>query len=56
MADNIKRETGITAKLIEGRGGIFDVVIDGKKVYCKHDTGRFPEPDEILGHLQKPAK
>ena len=45
----------MTPKLIEGKGGIFDVVIDGKKVYSKHETGRFPEADEILPSLKKPV-
>ncbi len=37
----------IDAELIEGAGGIFDVVLDGEKIYSKHDTGRFPEYAEI---------
>ena len=45
----------MTAKLVEGSGGIFDVVVDGKKVYSKHETGRFPEAEEILRLLKKPA-
>jgi hypothetical protein len=36
---------------VRGRGGIFDVVVDGNKVFSKHDTGRFPAPGEILGLL-----
>jgi selT/selW/selH-like putative selenoprotein len=38
-------------QLIEGGGGIFDVVVDGQKIYSKHETGRFPEHDEILSQL-----
>jgi selT/selW/selH-like putative selenoprotein len=34
-----------------GHQGIFDVHVDGKKVYSKHETGRFPEPKEILAKL-----
>jgi selenoprotein W-related protein len=34
--------------LIEGRGGVFDVVVDGRLVYSKQKTGRFPEHQEIL--------
>ena len=44
----MKREFGIEAELIKGRGGVFDVVADGKLVYSKHATGRFPEEDEVV--------
>ena len=40
-------------QLIEGGGGIFDVVADGRLIYSKHDTGRFPEHAEILDPLRK---
>ena len=42
------REFGIKAELIKGRGGVFDVVTDGKLVYSKHATGRFPEEAEVV--------
>ncbi len=45
----------MNAKLVKGSGGIFDVVADGKMVFSKHETGRFPEPDEIVAMLHKPA-
>lgn len=35
------------AKLIAGSGGVFDVAADGKLVFSKHATGRFPDPGEI---------
>jgi selenoprotein W-related protein len=41
--------------LVKGSGGIFDVVADGKKVFSKHETGRFPEPDEIVAMLREPT-
>jgi len=37
--------------LIAGRGGIFDVEVDGKMIFSKHDVGRFPEDSEILEQL-----
>ncbi len=33
---------------MKGAGGIFEVVLDGKTIYSKHETGRFPEPGEVL--------
>jgi len=26
---------------------VFDVVVDGRLVYSKRETGRFPEPGEV---------
>jgi selenoprotein W-related protein len=48
----LKKELGIDAELIKGRGGVFDVVADGKLVYSKHATGRFPEEDEVVEALR----
>jgi len=29
--------------------------VDGKRVFSKHDTARFPEPGEIVALLRKAA-
>jgi len=34
-------------------GGVFDVSVDGKLIFSKKSVGRFPEPGEIVGLLQK---
>ena len=44
---------GVESKLTAGAGGVFDVFADGKLVYSKKAVGRFPEPGEITGMLQK---
>ena len=49
----MKKGFGASAKLIEGSHGIFDVKVDGKLVYSKNQTGRFPEPGEVSGLLKK---
>jgi len=51
----LKEAFGANAELVRGSGGVFDVVVDGAKVYSKHATGRFPEPGEVVGLLQKKA-
>lgn len=43
------------SELVEGSNGVFDVVADGKLIFSKHQTGRFPEAEEILGALRAPA-
>ncbi|HEU5322818.1 MAG TPA: Rdx family protein [Methylomirabilota bacterium] len=44
----IKRKYGITSRLKEGVGGIFEVAIDGKTVYSNQATYRFPTDEEIF--------
>ena len=39
----------VESELIAGSGGIFDVIVDGKKIYSKFETGRFPEKGEVVG-------
>jgi len=45
----------VKSRLIEGAGGIFDVKVNGKLVYSKRATGRFPEHDEIFYHVKQAA-
>jgi selenoprotein W-related protein len=39
-------ELGAVA-LVPGSGGIFEVRLDGEKLWNKKEAGRFPEPKEI---------
>jgi len=54
LAAELKKHLGIDSTLVAGGGGVFDVSQDGKVVFSKKSVGRFPEPGEILGVLQKP--
>jgi selT/selW/selH-like putative selenoprotein len=47
----IKSKYGITAELLEGAGGIFEVYIDDKTVYSNQETYRFPEHEEIFAQI-----
>ena len=40
------------AKLTEGGGGVFDVRVDGKLVFSKKSTHRFPEKGEVVGLIE----
>ena len=55
MAAAIKDRVQVEPELIKGRGGIFDVKVDGTMIYSKHETGRFPEHDEVLDKLTASA-
>jgi selenoprotein W-related protein len=38
--------------LIKGAGGIFDVQVDDTPVWSKHQTGRFPDDNEVLDKIE----
>ena len=39
--------------MIKGRGGVFDVRLDGELVFSKDAVGRFPEPGEVEAELER---
>lgn len=47
LADELHKVLGVEAKLVPGRNGIFDVIVDGELVFSKFKSGRFPEPGEV---------
>lgn len=47
MAAELKDALNLDAELIRSSGGIFDVAVDGRVVYSKRQTGRFPRPGEV---------
>ena len=47
----MKQSVGAEAELVEGSGGVFEVVVDGQLVFSKKALGRFPTDDEILKQL-----
>ena len=51
MADEIEKQTGIKPVLKKGRGGVFNVTLDGNLLFSKHQKGRFPEHQEVLDQL-----
>jgi selT/selW/selH-like putative selenoprotein len=55
VAAELKKDFGVEPALIKGSHGIFDVKVDGKTVYSKDKTGRFPEPGEVSALLKEKA-
>ena len=47
MAAELKQALAIESKLIEGGKGIFDVKVDGRLVYSKYKTNKFPDSGEV---------
>ncbi len=54
LASLLQQRFGVDARLIMGSGGVFDVVVDGKKLFSKHEEGRFPDEDEIVELIDDP--
>jgi len=42
--------------MIQGRGGVFDVKVDGRLVYSKHHTGKFPDYEPLIRTIQQMGK
>ena len=51
LAAEIKKARGLETSLIQGSGGVFDVVLDGALLFSKKQLGRFPDAGEILGMI-----
>ena len=41
------------SELVRGSDGIFDVVVDGARIFSKDEQARFPTAREILGALRQ---
>jgi selenoprotein W-related protein len=39
-------------ELVPGTGGIFDVDVDGERIFFKKMIGRYPEPEDVLPLLR----
>jgi selT/selW/selH-like putative selenoprotein len=51
LAATIQRERSLTATLVPGGGGEFEVTLDGTLVFSKRREHRFPEDQEILSRI-----
>lgn len=52
LAAELKSALGVDAELIAGSNGIFNVIVDGKKIFSRHESGRFPDDGEIVSLLK----
>ena len=48
MAAKIKESLGVEPRLIPEGRGIFDVVVDGKLMFSKFETGTFPDNGQVV--------
>jgi selenoprotein W-related protein len=48
----LKKAIDVDSELISGKGGVFEVTVDGAKIFSKKALGRFPEDGEVLGLIR----
>ncbi len=49
MAEDLKqRYPGCEVEFVKGGGGIYDIRLNDKLIYSKHQTGRFPDNSEVF--------
>jgi len=41
--------------MTRGHGGVFNVAVEGKQVFSKHEEGRFPTNEEVIKSLRSVA-
>jgi len=46
---------GFESQLVRGSGGIFEVSVDGERIFSKKEEGRFPSEKEIVDKLRERA-
>ena len=52
LVDEIKRSFQVDEKLIRSGGGVFEVIVDGKQIFSKKRSGRFPDLNEIVNLIK----
>jgi selenoprotein W-related protein len=43
----------VALELVPGTGGVFDVDLDGARIFTKRMLGRYPQPDDVLPLLRE---
>ena len=51
MSDEVLKLGYHQVDLVAGSGGVFEVTVDGRVIFSKADSNRFPRPGEITGIL-----
>jgi len=51
LAAALKDRYGIKAEMIKSGGGVFEVVKDGKLIFSKKASGRFPNNQEVFDKI-----
>jgi len=52
LGDELKRELNADVELVAGSGGVFDITANGRQIFSKGKSRRFPDPDEIIALIR----
>jgi selenoprotein W-related protein len=55
LAATLKKELALDSELVRGGNGIFNITVDDRLIFSRHDAGRFPTEAEIVDQLRKLA-
>ena len=47
LRESIEKQYGVTAELIQGTGGVFEVSFNNSLLFSKKELGRFPNEKEV---------
>lgn len=53
MAEEVKKEFNVEAKLAADNPGGFDVIVDGKTVFSMAKAQRYPKAGEVVEEIRK---
>jgi hypothetical protein len=56
LKQDIERELKIPVKIKMGSPGSLNVIVDGKTIYSKSETGRMPTSAELIAKLRQQAQ
>lgn len=48
----MKKALDVDSELIASGGGVFEITVDGRKIFSKKALGRFPDDGEVLGLIR----
>ncbi|MCP4402148.1 MAG: SelT/SelW/SelH family protein [bacterium] len=52
MADELEHALGVSATLVSSSGGAFEITVDGKLIFSKLQSERFPQDGEIVKKIK----
>ncbi len=53
MAADLEKEFGAAIEYIKSGGGVFEVALNGKLIFSKKASGRFPTSKEIIDKIKE---
>lgn len=53
MEEELQKEINADVELIPGSGGIYEITVDGRMIFSKFKSKRFPDPGEIVSLIKK---